>query len=292
MPLPPSRTVVRQVDLDTCLTGWLLGASAAVPVTHAPRGASEHDLADPAVLCLEAGGSGETGRSNFDHHDTPQPLPPACLQALALVASPSPAVRRLSEYVALVDEGRIEPSDERVSFPTLSALFSGMRLVEPDAVSQFRAGLAILQQVAADGLDPFGTMPDRAEWRAYRDRKRAELDTLEHDAALVSLFETRAGRLGGYLESGAIGAIGAIYHRGAVVAVAFSPTFQPTREQAPRRKFTIAGRQPLRVDGLLDALRVLEPGWGGPAHGTIVASPVDGSTLSPVQVIDVVRQGL
>jgi hypothetical protein len=231
-------------------------------------------------------------RGNFDHHDSTLVLAPACLQALALVANPSPAVQRLTEYVALLDEGRMAPDGQPVAFPTLSALFSGMRLVEPDAVAQFRAGLGILQRVVEEGIDPFGTMPDLAEWRAYRERKRAELEALERDAAAVALFETRGGRLAGYLESGAIGAIGAIYHRAAVVAVAFNPVFQPTREQPPRRKFTIAGRGQLRVDGLLDALRGLEPGWGGPSHGTIIASPVEGSRLSPVQVIDVVRQGL
>ena len=285
------RVVVRQVDLDTCLTGLLLGATSVTPVTHAPTGASADDLADTSVLCLEAGGSGDADRGNFDHHDTTLDLAPACRQALARMLPASNSMRRLVDYVASVDVG-LQAANAPPAFPSLSALFSGMRLLESDAVSQFRAGLAILGTVLEEDLDPWATMPDHPTWRAYVDRKRVETEALERDAARIELFETAGGRHAGFLQSGAMGAIGAIYQRGCAVAIAFNPAFERVPGAPPMRKFTIAGRLSVRVDGLLPTLRALESGWGGPSHGTIIASPPGGSDLSPEQVLDVVREGL
>jgi hypothetical protein len=37
-------------------------------------------------------------------------------------------------------------------------------------------------------------------------------------------------------------------------------------------------------------LNALEPGWGGPAHGTIIASPRTGSSLEPTIVKRLVRE--
>ena len=130
------RVVLQQVDLDTCLTGLLLGVGAASEVTVARDGAAPAELADPAVLCIEAGGSGQTERNNFDHHDAAGSWPPACVQALrAAGAAGSPALERLVAYVAEVDLGRA-PDESR----SLSSVFSGMRLTVRDPREQFFAG--------------------------------------------------------------------------------------------------------------------------------------------------------
>ena len=130
------RVVLQQVDLDTCLTGLLLGVGAAAEVTVVRDGATPAELADPAVLCIEAGGSGQTERNNFDHHDDAGSWPPACVQASRAVgAAGSPALERLVAYVAEVDLGRA-PDENR----SLSSVFSGMRLTVRDPREQFFAG--------------------------------------------------------------------------------------------------------------------------------------------------------
>ena len=76
-----TRVILQQVDLDTCLTGLLLGVGTSDHVTVARDGATSAELAAADVLCIEAGGSGETERNNFDHHDRGGTWPPARLRA-------------------------------------------------------------------------------------------------------------------------------------------------------------------------------------------------------------------
>jgi hypothetical protein len=82
------------------------------------------------------------------------------------------------------------------------------------------------------------------------------------------------------------GAVGALYRQGADIAVVARPL-----ESEGTWKYTIASRGP-RVDGMLDALNRLEPGWGGPSHGTIIGSPWQGSRLTFAQVRSIVLSGL
>ena len=135
-----TRVILQQVDLDTCLTGLLLGVGTSDHVTVARDGATPAELAAADVLCIEAGGSGETERNNFDHHDRGGTWPPACVQALRVAGSP--AMERLVAYVAEVDLGRGPgercPTGER---PGLSGVFSGMRLAVADPKEQFFEGM-------------------------------------------------------------------------------------------------------------------------------------------------------
>ena len=143
------RVVFQQADLDTCLAGLLLGVTMADPVSVARDGATEEELADPAVLCVEAGGSGDTARNKFDHHDRGGSWPPACVQAWqATGAAGTPELERLIAYVAEVDVGRgavqLQHPDGRIG---LSSLFSGLRLTVSNPTSQFFAGIALLRTV-------------------------------------------------------------------------------------------------------------------------------------------------
>ena len=290
------RVVLQQVDLDTCLTGLLLGVGAAAEVTVARDGATPAELADPAVLCIEAGGSGQTELNNFDHHDAAGSWPPACVQASRAVgAAGSPAPERLVAYVAEVDLGRAPARDWETDADgrlSLSSVFSGMRLTVRDPREQFFAGLRVLRTVLEESIDPFGPMPPRPAWQAYADahrRERAALAALLHAA---ERFPTAGGRTAGYLRTDRIGALRALYRSGCDVAIAYAPAFRPPAGGAPIRKFTIAGRDGLRVGGLLGPLAEREPGWGGPAHGTIIASPRRGTDLDPAEIKRLVRDHL
>ena len=282
------RVVLQQVDLDTCLTGLLLGVGAASEVTVARDGAAPAELADPAVLCIEAGGSGQTERNNFDHHDAAGSWPPACVQALrAAGTAGSPALERLVAYVAEVDLGRA-PDESR----SLSSVFSGMRLTVRDPREQFFAGLRVLRTVLEESIDPFGPMPPRPAWQGYADAHRRERAALAALLDAAERFPTAGGRTAGYLRTDRIGALPALYRSGCDVAIAYAPAFRPPAGGAPIRKFTIAGRDGLRVDGLLGPLAAREPGWGGPAHGTIIASPRRGTDLDPAEIKRLVRERL
>mgnify|MGYP006273121305 CR=1 FL=1 len=277
-----ARTVIiRQVDLDTAVTALVLGVDARDRILASAAGAEPAQLADPHVLCIEAGGSGDGAHNNFDHHDTCHNLPPACVQALAWSRVSDPALERLVRYAAAVDLRR--PWTKPAAFPTLSAIFSGMRLVVREPVAQLRAGLALLRTLRARKLDPFGTMPALREWAAYIAARRAESDALAADLRRARLFRTNGGRRAGYVESRHFGALGGLYRLGCDIAIACHPAFG----EPPRRKYSI-GTTGLRLGPLAEQLNRHRPGWGGPAHGTVIASGPAGADMNPWNLEDLV----
>ena len=329
------RVIIQQVDLDTCLTALILGVSPDDEIIVVREGASPEDLADPEVLCIECGGSGQVELNNFDHHDTSEELPPACRQAFDhrfledpdrwatrnperwgrmmsplefhLAARLFPdwpsdyerrvavqrEIERLVDYVSLLDTQGPEALKARSglpkgAFPTLSDVFSGMRLSVRDPREQLIKGMEILRLVLERGLDPFGLMPELPEWREYIEAKRRNDEELERAKSRARLFTTRSGLRAGYLETSYFGALGVLYELGCQVAIAYNPEFG----DPPVRKYTIGGNG-IRVDSLLPLLNAREPGWGGPAHGTVIGSPrEEGSRLQPEEVIALVREHL
>ena len=291
------RVVLQQVDLDTCLTGLLLGVALDDEIVVKRHGASAAELEHPEVLCIEAGGSGQTGLNNFDHHGTGS-WPPACVQALrAAGSSASPDVEQLVAYVAEVDLGRSrtvaaardQDADDRLG---LSSVFSGMRLTVRDPREQFFVGIAILQTVLAESIDPHGPMPERDGWRTYVEARRRERAALAALLDGVERFSTASGRIAGFLVTDRVGALGALYASGCHIAIAYATEFQAPSGRNPIRKFTVGGRDGLRVDGLLGPMAKHEDGWGGPAHGTIIASPRGGTEVDPAEVKRLVREHL
>jgi hypothetical protein len=265
------QVVFQQADLDTCLAGAILGVSEEDHILWRREGATQEELADAAVLCLEAGGSGEVDRGNFDHHDTSSPLPPACVQAFVHCGRPAP-YERLVEFTELVDTGQPFACP---GFPNVSHLVSGIRFIlELDPVRQLLAGVACLRQIAELGLDPFNSLPWREEWTPFFEEKQRRLDHLASVASTAELARWKNLTIG-FAETGAVGAPGALYELGADVAVVYAPSYGCP----PAPKATISGKG-VRVDGLLPMLNACEPGWGGPAHGSIVGSPRAGTRLS------------
>ena len=295
------RVVIRKPDLDTCLTGLLLGVTPDDEIVVAPQGASEADLHDPAVLCIEAGGNGQVHLNNFDHHDPEaekgKELPPACVQAFTrlkeegrLDLALEPALERLVEYVAIVDTDptQLQKDGRPVPQPTLSALFSGLLLVVQDPKERFLKGMDLLRTVLEEGIDPFGAMPSRPEWEPYLAAKRRNEEALERAQADAKIFRSRGGRTVGYLETEAVGALGLLYNKlGCQVAIACHPRFG----NPPVRKYTIATCDPdLSLEPLLRILNEREPGWGG--RRSIIGSPTTGSRLHPTEVIEIVQEHL
>ena len=274
--------VIQRPDLDTCLAGAILGAEDSDPVVYRAEGATPAELADPAVICLEAGGSGQVERGNFDHHAPGCDLPPAATQAFVYAGRP-PAYARLVEYNEVID--LCLPSPLRPPFPSVSSLISGIRFLHAqDPVCQFRQGVRALRLVAERGIDPFDRLPAVAEWAPYleeKSRRLSELNQAPLAAEMVTCGRTKIA----FSTTTLVGAVGALYRQGADIAVVARPL-----ETGGTWKYTIAGRN-VRVSGLLEALNRLEAGWGGPAHGTIIGSPHRGSTLPLEAVRAIVLSG-
>ncbi|MFQ5741773.1 MAG: hypothetical protein ACE5JX_22475 [Acidobacteriota bacterium] len=265
------RVVFQQADLDTCLGAAILGIGAEDQILWRRTGATAAELADPSVVCLEAGGSGRTDLNNFDHHDTPQALEPACVQAFEWRGRPS-IYARLVDYGRLVDTAGPLPDN---GFPSVSHLISGVRFVhaaQPE--KQFLESASVLARIAELGLDPFQPLPANREWEPYLLEKRRRMEELPAALAGAEL-EDHAGLRIAFLATDVIGAPGALYRGGADVAVVFNPRYGIP----PLGKFTIGGNG-VRVDILLPLLNAVDPGWGGPAHGTIIGSPHAGTSLS------------
>lgn len=296
------KVFIQQVDMDACLTALILGVSPDDEIVAVRSKAAPEDLADPEVLCIECGGSSRVELNDFDHHDTAEELPPACEQAFALKASRESKdsglrildsrLERLVDYVALLDvsgpEALKRVSGLKGAFPTLSDVFSGMRLSVKDPREQLVKGMEILRLVLERGLDPFGLMPELPEWQGYLEAKWRNDAELKRAKARARIFTTKGGLKAGYLETSYFGALGVLYELGCQVAIAYSPRFG----HPSVKKYTIGGNG-IRVDSLLPLLNARDPGWGGPAHGTVIGSPrEEGSRLQPEELIALVRKNL
>ena len=281
---------IHKPDLDTCLTALVLGLELENGVIVLPGPAPESLLADPDAICIEVGGSGQVELNNFDHHDGERYFSPACQQAYELRYrdAPDPVLTRLVDYVCLVDDSPVDPPE--IPWPSLAALFSGLRLVVSEPRLQFKRGVELLAEVWTKSYDPFAAMPDLPQWHSYlvaKEENRRRLEAVGV-AERITFFTTASGLSAGLLvltgsENGLIVGPGVLYREGCEIAVVFSPAFGTP----PVRKFTIAGRN-RRVSHLLPRLNRLEPGWGG--RERIIGSPLaGGSKLSIEAVIEEVR---
>jgi len=272
---------IQKPDLDTCMTALVMGVSATDCVAVLNGNASEDELRNPAVLCIEVGGSGLVHLNNFDHHDPDKYYPPACQQAYEYKAIKDEKLHRLVSYVCIVDD-RPEKHPS-MPFPSLSSIFSGMLLAEKEPLKQFFSGIEILQTALVYNIDPFKSVPDLESWRFYKEEKyknQCELDKILQQA---EFYVTNNGTMIGYLESSVIGGIGALYAQGCEVVIVYNPCFGTP----PVKKYTIAS-QNMKVAVLLKELDKVENGWGG--RETIIGSPRIGSALNKNQILNLIKR--
>lgn len=296
-----NRVLVEKRDLDTIGTAFLTGVTREDKVEVLRGGqASEADLADPSVLCIEVGGAGRVEEANFDHHEAGGPAESAIRQAGTFARLRAIAQElggdeaghhaHLLALVAYIDAIDVEGArglgrKPKVSeFPYLSDVFAGMLLTERNPVEQLHKGVELLREVIRTGQNPFGTIRG---FDAYAEAKRENNAQIAKAVESARWVETLGGRRLAYLETDFIGAPGALYGAGADIAVAYAPRFG----NPPVAKFTVAGNG-IKVDAALPGLLALEEGWGGPATGTIIGSPHAGSKLTLAQVVEIVRQAL
>lgn len=273
--------VFQKPDLDTCLTGLILGVTEKDRIIALPSAATPvHLLRDPAILCIEAGGSGQTERNNFDHHDPEHYFQPACRQAYELSGGTDQVLARLVEYVAMVDDG-IPPCPLIKGVPQLSHLFSGLLLVTPSIEGRFLLGITFLQTILRLGRDPFAGLSVLPEWQLYLDAWHDNKNRLALAASHKELFNTGLGRVAGFLQHSAIGGSHLLYSAGCDIVILSSSSWGPGRI----RKYTIGTRH-LQLHGLQAILNRREQGWGGRAR--IIGSPHQGSRLEPATIKEII----
>jgi len=277
------KVIIQKPDLDTCMTALILGVADKDDIIVAQGDASETDLMNSEVLCIEAGGSGLAHLNSFDHHDPHKYFPPACRQAYEYRGLNDKRIERLVEYVCMVDD-KVQ-DHPAIAFPSLSNIFSGMLLVEKDKSVQFFKGIGILQKVLDENIDPFSTMPDIEEWWPYKDAKNENQRRVEEVLRSAEFHESKSGLKIGFVESNFIGGIGVLYAQGCDVAIMFSPAFG----EPPVAKFTIAGNNK-KVGHLIEYFDKIEKGWGG--RDTIVGSPRSGSNLTKDIVLEILVNNL
>lgn len=283
------KVIIQKPDLDTCLTALIMGVSETDEIIVSKSDASEEDLMNPHVLCIEAGGNGLVHLNNFDHHDADRYFPPACRQAYQTISynhlpiASNLSLERLVEYVCMVDDG---PKDHSaIEFPSLSNIFSGMLLIEKNTVSQFQKGLDILTRVLIDDIDSFNTMPDIEEWRPYKKAKEENIVKVAEVLKKAEFYMAQNGYKIGFAESDFIGGIGTLYAQACDVVIMYSPAFG----DPPIPKYTIAGNGK-KVIHLIQYFDKIESGWGG--REQIIGSPRSGTMLKKKQVLSIVLERL
>lgn len=279
-----------KVDLDTMATALVMGVDPLRQMFRCVAGsASRDDLSDSSTLCIEVGGSGRVKENNFDHHYGAEVV----LEKISLSAAAQALERmaRLIRYVDELDRGERHASEEdsrkeRI-FPSLAFLVASMLFSVKDPEEQMEQGLEILREVLHSGIDPYGSMeqildaiPDAREW--VRQKRMHELLTEEVCASAV-WHTTKAGRKLAIVVTEWRGAPGALYGRGADVVVALNPRHDERGKVY--RKFSVAGAKGVVVTPALERISELEDGWGGPAHGTIIGSPMGESSLLPLEMV-------
>lgn len=269
-----------KVDMDTSLTAFILGVSDEDEVIAIREEAEASDINDPGVVCIEVGGSGTPHLNNFDHHNYEGEIGPACEQAYEKRVIEDEELKRLVDYVSVVDMNpkTLPPKD----FPTLSDIFSGMLLTYKDPKEALFNGMGVFRIVLNKKLNPFDTMPPLPEWAVYREAKRRNDLGVKESVKKASFLTSKGGLKIGYVEATVFGVIGELYNSGCDVVIAYNPRYGTPAV----RKFTIAGKE-TPVDHLTTPLNELEPGWGG--RKTIIGSPRKGSQLSLNEVVEIVK---
>ncbi len=374
------RIVVGKIDPDTIGVAFILGVCPDEQIEVIQGQASSADLADPQVICIEVGGSGQTALLNFDHHAEDGPVQSATAQAWhyfvgqadddtaeAIIAKDQQAeeifqkrndailqqllghseifflpeecdfqeipevllsAEDLEQKRTLERDRKSQNKDIRAAahvfslgldtwsnalvtyintleihgprclrekigdtvFPTLYDILSGLLLSVREPVAQLLAGLEILHLAKEQNLNPFGTVPLDCfpHFEDYAKAKAEHRAQLQAGVVEPAKWErTQSGRRLAYVETVRFGALGALYQAGAEIAVVYNPQFG----EPPVAKFSIAG-DGLRIDAVRAPLNEMEPGWGGPAHGTILSSPKAGSKLTLETVVGTVKKAL
>lgn len=270
-----------------------MGHDEPLAVEYRPQ-VTEAELRDRRVLIWDIGRVHDPVSGNFDHHQDHAlgATPIILLQALGR----APSV--LDEYVDRADRGYFFKHPQPHPFAeTLQGLSAGINLVHRRDEQRSHHLQRLLGWVEEEGLDPYGRFGEAmlpVRFRPFLAAKRQEEQEAEREAEKARWVRTRIGQVA-YVESDYIGAMHALYRRGAALVVLHEPRAHMSGWSRPGAKFTVGANpavvaipEALDLRPLFARLSSLEPGgntWGGQAG--IGGSPREngGSGLTSRQVM-------
>jgi hypothetical protein len=282
--LPHRLVLVRKPDLDTLMAALLAGVSPSRPMKRLSGLAEPEMLDDPSVLCLECGGSGRMAELNFDHHDYPEELPTATEQVWEVLGRPQ-AWKEWVDYTAWVDTvGRRGSSPPKTTAVTLSGLLSGLFLSRPE--NGFWGGLALIEEAVSSGCPPWDlttALDTRPLWQTWAEARRRARRLLADSVGRVRCLKLQPGGPEPFLALSCPcpGVHGLLKNQGGVGRLAHWKDGH----------FTLSVDSEYRpwLLSLAQFLNRQEPGWGGPANGSILGSPFGGSRFDFENMISVIN---
>ncbi len=266
-----------KADLDTVSTAALLTASLDnIKIVHLENTASNKDLNDSSILCIECGGDGLCALDNYDHHSN-ENLPCATVQAYEKIGSPKDLLEFV-DHVSYIDAGKRlcnTPLPTNQTNHSLSSIFSGMLYLYQDETERFIKGYELIKEIMSSEncLNNVWDIPLVSDnLRTYAQAKSKLRKSLE-----CKLCDVHTVIIDDYkimiLHSELAGVHGLLKKNGADISIAINDNFHKisisfTPKTLPFAKITC------------EKLNNIELGWGGHIDTGIIASPYQGTTIS------------
>lgn len=278
-----------KADLDTVCTAALLTSDLEqINLVKLYDNATQDDLNNSEVLCIECGGDGQTELNNFDHHAN-ESLNCACAQAFQKLGSPQKLLK-LIDYISFIDTGvglyscNIKPL---ISARALSSIFSGMMCLTPDEKQRFIKGYQIIKAVINSNEyrdSPWDIPLISHDFKMYYEAKillTKKLDGELNNAKTVLIENLKVM----VLHSENAGIHGLLKRNGADISIAIN-------DRLNKVTVSFSDRTVHYAKLLCNSLNNLEKGWGGHIERGIIASPFKGTTLNESCLITVLEKVL
>lgn len=276
-----------KADLDTVSTVAMLTDSLDnLKIKKLENKASESDLKDSSILCIECGGDGLCALNNYDHHKN-DCLSCATVQAFNMIGAPERFLQFV-DHVSYVDTNtRLcnTPLPLNKSGNSVSSLFSGMLYLYHDENERFTKGYELIKTILSsdDLLNSVWNIPLLSDnFKRYANAKSTMQQLLSDELCKAKIF-----CIEGYqvmlLHSELAGVHGLLKRNGATISIAINDNLHKisisfTKQTLPLAKF------------ILEKLNRIEAGWGGHIDKGIIASPYQGSSLTDTEICKILTE--
>lgn len=276
-----------KADLDTVSTVAMLTDSLDnLKIKQLENKASESDLKDSSILCIECGGDGLCALNNYDHHKN-DCLSCATVQAFNMIGAPERFLQFV-DHVSYVDTNtRLcnTPLPLNKSGNSVSSLFSGMLYLYHDENERFTKGYELIKTILSsdDLLNSVWNIPLLSDnFKRYANAKSTMQQLLSDELCKAKIF-----CIEGYqvmlLHSELAGVHGLLKRNGATISIAINDNLHKisisfTKQTLPLAKF------------IVEKLNRIEAGWGGHVDKGIIASPYQGSSLTDIEICKILTE--
>lgn len=276
-----------KADLDTVSTAAMLtDCLDNLQIKRLENKASDSDLKDSSILCIECGGDGLCTLNNYDHHKN-DCLSCATVQAFNMIGAPERFLQFV-DHVSYVDTNtRLcnTPLPLNKSGNSVSSLFSGMLYLYLDENERFTKGYELIKTILSsdDLLNSVWNIPLLSDnFKRYANAKSTMQQLLSDELCKAKIF-----CIEGYqvmlLHSELAGIHGLLKRNGAAISIAINDNLHKisisfTKQTLPLAKF------------ILEKLNRIEAGWGGHVDKGIIASPYQGSSLTDIEICKILTE--